>query len=160
MFIMSFYFYCKNYWIDETNIKEDRIILIEEVDIKDTFGSKPGQLLLGGKTKDQDQLEIKESQLENENPRCCFLEGCCYKTDKAFYSDKEILEKQLWRFQFLYAFSMTFVVTSMISGFTLNSGSWNFLRCEDDDSSKWHPTKLFGNFFGTFHVLAVVAATL
>ena len=54
MFIMSFYFYCKNYWIDETQIPEDKIILIEEVDVKDTFGSKPGELLLGGKTKDQD----------------------------------------------------------------------------------------------------------
>ena len=51
---MSIYFYCKNYWIDETQIPEDRIILIEEVDVKDTFGSKPGELLLGGKTKDQD----------------------------------------------------------------------------------------------------------
>ena len=60
----------------------------------------------------------------------------------------------------MYAFSMTFVVTVIISGFTLNSGAWNFLKCDVDDSSKWHPTKLFGNFFGTFHVLAVVAATL
>ena len=40
MFIMSYYFYCKNYWIDESQIKEDRIILIEEVDGKDTFGDK------------------------------------------------------------------------------------------------------------------------
>jgi hypothetical protein len=63
---MSFYFYCKNYWIDETNIKEDKIILIEEVDvdIKDTFGSSPkkGELLLGGRVsernQDQDRLEI------------------------------------------------------------------------------------------------------
>lgn len=54
MFILSFYFYCNNYWIDETNIPEEKRILIEDVDpdVKDTFGKKAGTLLHGIKTRD------------------------------------------------------------------------------------------------------------
>ena len=55
---------------------------------------------------------------------------------------------------------MTFVLTSLITGFLLNGGQWNFIKCDENNSAKWKPTMLFGNFFGTFHVLAVVAATL
>ena len=53
-----------------------------------------------------------------------------------------------------------FSLAIVILAHTLNNDVFDMLTCNPDDFELWYPLRFMGNFFGTMHVLVIVAACL